>query len=105
MPEQNSGYGVCMKLLDFPTARARRMNRRDMLGGLISAGLIGGTPGWLGAAKAQQQSLPVIGLLDAVWGHITGEIGTGLRENGFEGKAFNIEYGHWTGTRPDYQAD
>src|SRR5947207_10111536 len=81
------------------------MNRRDMLGGLISAGLIGGVPEWLGTAMAQQQSLPGIGLLDAVWGHLTGGIGTGLRENGFEGRAFNIEYGHWTGRRPDYQAD
>jgi putative ABC transport system substrate-binding protein len=82
------------------------MNRRDLLAGSFSAGLLaGGNLGWLGAAKAQQQSLPVIGLLDAVWGHLTGKIGTGLRENGFEGRAFNVEYGGWTGRRPDYQAD
>ena len=81
------------------------MNRRDLLRGSISAGLIGGIAGWLGIARAQQQSLPVIGLLDAVWGHLTGMIGNGLRENGFKGRAFNVEYGHWTGRRPDYQAD
>jgi putative ABC transport system substrate-binding protein len=81
------------------------MNRRDLVRGSISAGLIGGIPGWLGTAKAQQQNLPVIGLLDAVWGHTTGKIGTGLRENGFEGGTFTVEYGHWTGRRPDYQTD
>ena len=81
------------------------MNRRDLLLGSISAGLIGGVPGWLGAARAQQQNVPVIGLLDAVWGHIIGSAGAGLKENGFGGRALTVEYGHWTGRRPDYQAD
>ena len=82
------------------------MNRRDLLAGSISAGLLaGGYHRWPGVAKAQQQNLPAIGLLDAAWGHVIGRIGAGLRENGFEGRAYNVEYGHWIGTRPDYRAD
>jgi putative ABC transport system substrate-binding protein len=83
----------------------RKMDRRKLLRGAISAGLMRAVPGWLGTASAQQPNLPVIGLLDAVWGHLIGNVGAGLRENGFQGRAFTIEYGHWTGTRPDYQAD
>ena len=80
------------------------MNRRDLLLGSISAGLVGGAPRWLGAAKAQPQSVPVIiGFLDAVWGRLIGNVGAGLGENGFG--ALTVEYGHWTGRRPDYQAD
>ncbi len=65
---------------------ARRVNRRDLLGGAISAGVLaGGTPGWLRAARAQQPNVPVIGYLDAVWGRIGRGIGRGLAENGFVG--------------------
>lgn len=77
------------------------MNRRDMLGGLISAGLIGGAPEWLGTAKAQQQSLPVIGVLDVVRGRFAAETNRGLAENGFvEGRNFKFESGH-----SEYRAD
>lgn len=81
------------------------MDRRKLLWGAISAGLMRGVCGWIGTANAQQPNLPAIGLLDAVWGRLIGNVGAGLRENGFEGRAFNVEYGHWTGRRPDYQAD
>src|SRR6266446_5369392 len=80
------------------------MNRRDLLAGSISAGLLaGGTPGWLRAAKAQQQNMPVIGFLYGVFGHLNGAVGGGLRENGIKG--FKVEFGGWIGRRPDYQAD
>jgi putative ABC transport system substrate-binding protein len=61
--------------------------------------------GWLRAAKAQQKSLPVIGLLDGVWGHgLLAEVGYGLRENGFvEGRDFKFEHSGWSGR--GYQAE
>lgn len=83
------------------------MNRRDLLAGSISAGLLaGGTPGWLRAARAQQQNLPVIGLLDAAWSrHGTGA-GPGLAENGFvEGKDFKFERSGWSGRSSELQVD
>ena len=71
------------------------MNRRDFIGGSASVGLLtGGSPGWLCAARAQQQNGPVIGLLD-VWGRLSGDVGRGLRENGIK---FKVEFGR-------YQAD
>src|SRR5258708_2813713 len=85
------------------------MNRRDLLGGSISAGLLaGGVPGWLRAARAQQQNLPVIWLLDAVSGRFC--TGRGLAENGFvEGRDFKFERSGWSGGWParssEYQAD
>jgi putative ABC transport system substrate-binding protein len=47
----------------------------------------------------------VIGFLDGVWGHLNGEVGSGLRENGFKGRAFNIEFSGWSGKRSQFQAD
>lgn len=85
------------------------MNRRDFLGGSISASLLaGGVPGWLCAAPAQQQNLPVIGLLDAASGRFG--TGRGLAENGFvEGRDFKFERSGWSGGWPgrssEYQAD
>jgi putative ABC transport system substrate-binding protein len=80
------------------------MNRRDLLAGSISAGLLaGGVPGWLGAARAQQQNVPAIGLFGGTWGHLNGAIGRGLTENGI--KDFKFEYSGWIGKRSDYQAD
>jgi ABC-type uncharacterized transport system substrate-binding protein len=74
------------------------MNRRDFIGGSTSAGLLaGGAPGWLCAAKAQQQNLPVIGLLDGVWGKLNAEVGRGLRENG--SVKYKVDFGR------RYQAD
>jgi putative ABC transport system substrate-binding protein len=83
------------------------MNRRDLLGGSISAGLLaGGAPGWLGAASAQQQNLPVIGLLDAVWGRFGTGVGRGLTDNGcVEGRDFKFERSGWSGRFPEYRAD
>src|SRR5258708_39473929 len=65
---------------------ARGVNRRDLLGGAISAGVLaGGTPGWLRAAGEQPPNGPVIGYLDAVRGRIGRGIGRGLAEKGFVG--------------------
>ena len=64
------------------------MNRRDFTAGSTSLGLLaGGAPGWLCAARAQQQNVPVIGLLD-LWGRLSGEVGRGLGKNKIE-----VEYG------------
>ena len=78
------------------------MNRRDLLGGSISAGLLAvGAPGWLRAAAVPRQNLPVIGILDAVGGGVGAETGYGLAENGFvAGKDFRFELGN-----SDYRAD
>jgi putative ABC transport system substrate-binding protein len=74
------------------------MNRRDFIGASTSAGLLaGGAPGWLCAARAQQQNLPVIGLLDGVWGKLNAEVGRGLRENGIVN--YKVDFGR------RYQAD
>jgi putative tryptophan/tyrosine transport system substrate-binding protein len=83
------------------------MNRRDLLGGSISMGfLAGGAPGWLCAARAQQQNVPVIGLLDAVWGRLGTGVGRGLRENGFAGgRHLKFERSGWSGKSSEYQAD
>jgi hypothetical protein len=83
------------------------MNRRDLLAGSISAGLLAGAvPGWLGAARAQQQNLPVIGLLDALWARLGAGVRRGLAENGFvEGKDFKFERSGWSGRSSEYQAD
>jgi putative tryptophan/tyrosine transport system substrate-binding protein len=79
------------------------MNRRKFIGGSASAGLLAGVnAGWLGAARAQQQNLPLIGFLDGVWGHLNAQVGRGFRENGGRG---NIEFSRWTGKRSDFQAD
>jgi putative ABC transport system substrate-binding protein len=79
------------------------MNRRKFIGGSASAGLLaGGNPGWLGAARAQQQNLPLIGFLDGVWGHLNAQVGRGFGENGGRG---NVEFSGWTGKRSDFQAD
>ena len=79
------------------------MNRRNFIGGSASLGLLAGCgPGWLCAARAQQK-LPLIGLLDGVWGHLNAEVGRSLRENGF-GKG-RFEFSGWTGKRSDFQAD
>lgn len=79
------------------------MNRRGLLLVCTSTGLQAGAPGWLRAATAQQQDIPVIGLLDGVWGHLNGAVGAGLRENGINN--VQVEFGGWTGRRADYQAD
>ena len=80
------------------------MNRRDLLAGSISAGLLaGGVSGWLRDARAQQQNVPAIGLFGGTWGHLNGAVGGGLRENGIKDGKF--EYSGWTGKRSDYQAD
>jgi putative ABC transport system substrate-binding protein len=83
------------------------MNRRKFMGGSASLGLLAGSdPGWLRAARAQQQNLPVIGFLDGVWGHLNAEVGRGLRENGFgKGRGFKFEFSRWTGKRSEFQAD
>jgi putative ABC transport system substrate-binding protein len=74
------------------------MNRRDFIGGSTSAGLLAsGAPGWLCAAKAEQQNLPVIGMLDGVWGKFNAEVGRGLRENGIV--KYKVDFGR------RYQAD
>jgi hypothetical protein len=79
------------------------VNRRNFIGGSASLGLLAGCgPGWLCAARAQQK-LPLIGLLDGVWGHLNAEVGRSLRENGF-GKG-RFEFSGWTGKRSDFQAD
>jgi putative ABC transport system substrate-binding protein len=80
------------------------MNRRKFIGGLASAGLLaGGGLGWSRAARAQPQSRPLIGLVDGLWGHLNGDVGRGLRENGFPD--VNVEFSRWTGKQTDYQAD
>ena len=81
------------------------MNRRDLLAGSLSAGLLaGGTPGWLCAARAQQPTVPVIGLLDAVWGRLGTGAGRGLTENGLvEGRDFKFERSGWSGRWPEYR--
>jgi putative ABC transport system substrate-binding protein len=83
------------------------MNRRKFIGGSASLGLLAGSgPGWLRAASAQQQNLPVIGFLDVAWGHLYGNVGGGLRENGFvKGRDFNLESSGWSGRWSEYQAD
>jgi putative ABC transport system substrate-binding protein len=82
------------------------MNRRKFIGGSAAGLLAGGGLGWPGAARAQPQKLPVIGLVDGVWPHLTGQVGRGLRENGLVGgRDFNVEFSRWTGKQPDYQAD
>jgi putative ABC transport system substrate-binding protein len=83
------------------------VNRRKFIGGSASLGLLAGSdPGWLCAARAQQQNLPVIGFLDGVWGHLNGKVGSGLRENGFvNGRDFNIEFSGWSGKKSQFQAD
>jgi len=78
------------------------MNRRDFIVG--STGLLAAEAlGRPAAARAQQQNLPVIGLLDGVSGRLNSELGRGLRENGFlGGRDFNVEYGYrW----PKLEAD
>ena len=62
------------------------MNRRDFIGGSTSAVLAGGSSGWPGAARAEQQNVPVIGLLNGMWHHVNSEIGRGLRENGIQAR-------------------
>jgi putative ABC transport system substrate-binding protein len=76
------------------------VNRRDFIGSTSAGLLAGGTYGWLCAARAQQQNLPVIGFLDGVWGHLNAEVGRGLRENGVKG--IKVEFSSWSG---EYQAD
>jgi putative ABC transport system substrate-binding protein len=78
------------------------MNRRDLLVGSLSAGLLaGGAPGWPRAARAQQPNVPVIGRLDALWGRIGTGLDRGLAENGFvQGRDFKFEPGH-----PEYRPD
>jgi putative tryptophan/tyrosine transport system substrate-binding protein len=79
------------------------VNRRDFIGGSASLGLLAGCgPGWLCAARAQPQNLPLIGFLDGVWGHLNAQVGRGFTENGGRG---NIEFSGWTGKRSDFQAD
>jgi putative ABC transport system substrate-binding protein len=79
------------------------MNRRKFIAGSASLGLLAGSdPGWLGAARAQQQNLPLIGFLDGVWGHLNAQVGRGFGENGGRG---NVEFSGWTGKRSDFQAD
>jgi putative ABC transport system substrate-binding protein len=83
------------------------MNRRDLLGGSISAGLLAvGAPGWLGAATAPPPNVPVIGLLDAVARRMAPEVNNGLEENGLVyGKDFTFERSGWSGRSSEYQAD
>src|ERR1700730_1746637 len=82
------------------------MNRRKFIGGSAAGLLAGGGLGWSRAARAQPQKLPVIGLVDGVWPHLTGQVGRGLRENGLVGgRDFQVEFSRWTGKQPDYQAD
>ena len=78
------------------------MNRRDLLAGSISAGLLAGAaPRWLGAAAVPRQDLPVIGLLDAVGGGLGAEAVYGLAGKGFvAGKDFRFELAN-----PRYRAD
>jgi putative tryptophan/tyrosine transport system substrate-binding protein len=83
------------------------MNRRDLLRRSISAGVLaGGAPGWFCAARAQQPNVPVIGLLDAVWGWLGTGVGRGLAENGFAGRRdLKFERSGWSGKSSEYQAD
>jgi putative ABC transport system substrate-binding protein len=83
------------------------MNRRDLLAGSTSTALLaGGAPGWLRTSRAQQQNLPVIGLLDAVWGRFGAGVGRGLADNGcVAGRDFKFERSGWSGASPEYQAD
>jgi putative ABC transport system substrate-binding protein len=68
------------------------MNRRDFIRRSASAGVLAAAPEWF-PAGAQPQDLPVIGLLDGVWGHVNAEVDHGLRENGAE--HFKVEFGRW----------
>ena len=61
------------------------MNRRKFMGGSAAGLLAGAGLGWPRAARAQPRKLPVIGLVDGVWPHLTGQVGRGLRENGLVG--------------------
>jgi putative tryptophan/tyrosine transport system substrate-binding protein len=82
------------------------MDRRNFVAGSTSAALLaGGAFGWPLGAWAQQQKLPVIGLLDGAWGNrLLAEVGRGLSENGFvEGKDFRFEHSGWFGR--GYQAE
>jgi len=83
------------------------MNRRDLLAGSVSAGLLaGGSAGWLRSASAQQPDVPVIGLLDAVWGRLGKGLGQGLFDNGLAaGKDFKFKRSGWSGTSWEFQAD
>jgi putative tryptophan/tyrosine transport system substrate-binding protein len=79
------------------------MDRRGFFAGSASAGLV--AAGWLRAADAQQPNRPMIGLLDGVWGHVKGEVGRGLRENGIG--RFKFEFSRWppgSGYQVDYIA-
>jgi putative ABC transport system substrate-binding protein len=75
------------------------MNRRTFIAG-SAAGLLASAAGWLRAANAQPQNMPVIGLLDGAWGsRVVPEISRALRENGFlEGKHFRYAHSRWNGS-------
>jgi putative tryptophan/tyrosine transport system substrate-binding protein len=79
------------------------MNRREFIAGSASVGLLaGGALGWLCGARAQQQNLPVIGILDFLLGHLATEVGHGLADNGFvEGREFKFDHLR----RAEYQPD
>ena len=78
------------------------MNRRDLLGGCISAGLLAGRSSWLASCcEGAAAEMPVIGLLDAVGWRLAAEASHGLAENGFvQGRDFKFELGH-----PEYRPD
>jgi putative ABC transport system substrate-binding protein len=80
------------------------MNRRNFIAGAASTGLLAAAaPGWPGAASAQQQDRPLIGLLDGVSGHLNSEAGRGLRESGIERLRF--EFSRWIGRKWDYRVE
>lgn len=82
------------------------MNRRDLLGGSISAGLLAGGTGWPGAARAQRPDVPVIGLLDALSRRMAPEAGNGLQESGLVyGQDFGFKRSGWLGKSSEYQVD
>jgi putative ABC transport system substrate-binding protein len=81
------------------------VNRRDFIGGSTSLGLLANGPfGWLCAARAQRRNLPVIGLLDGLWGHLVADVNRALAVNDFiEGRDFIFLRSGWHGV--EYQAD
>jgi putative ABC transport system substrate-binding protein len=80
------------------------MNRRNFIAGSAAAGLVAAVaPGWPGAAGAEQQDRPVIGILDGVWAHLMGAAGSGLRENGME--RVHFEHSRFIGRKWDYRVE
>ena len=81
------------------------MKRRTFIAGSTSAGVLACAAGWLRGATAQQQNLPVIGLLDGAWGNrVRAGVSRGLRDNGLvHGKHLRLEFSRWNGS--EFQLD